>query len=226
MQKQYDKSIPIRTREVLRYMGSRGSSDPESTDPLLMDKISRCESALQEISAPRAIWKRFPLHVADEGSLEIGGIRMESLALYRNLMGCREAFLMAATIGPGVDLLIRRASIGSITESVIYQAAGAEMIESYCDIINGNLREDVLREGLYLRPRFSPGYGDLPLTLQPEIISVLDAEREIGLHLTRSLVMAPSKSVTAIIGITGEPQKNHLKDCSTCDSTDCAFRHD
>ena len=49
--------------------------------------------------------------------------------------------------------------------------------------------------------RYSPGYGDLPLELQREIIRVLDCGRTIGITLTESLLMQPSKSVTAVIGM-------------------------
>ena len=49
--------------------------------------------------------------------------------------------------------------------------------------------------------RFSPGYGDLPLDVQRPLFAALDVPRKIGVSLTDSLLMAPSKSVSAIIGI-------------------------
>jgi cobalamin-dependent methionine synthase I len=52
-----------------------------------------------------------------------------------------------------------------------------------------------------LRPRFSPGYGDLPLELQTNLFKVLDCQHFIGLTLNDSMLMSPSKSVTAIVGL-------------------------
>ena len=54
----------------------------------------------------------------------------------------------------------------------------------------------------YLRPRFSPGYGDLPLALQADVFWALDCTSKIGVSLSESLIMSPQKSVTAIIGIS------------------------
>ena len=53
---------------------------------------------------------------------------------------------------------------------------------------------------MFFKPRFSPGYGDLSLEVQKEIFSLLDCPRKIGVSLGDSLLMTPSKSVTAIIG--------------------------
>ncbi len=56
-------------------------------------------------------------------------------------------------------------------------------------------------EGRALRPRFSPGYGDLAIDAQKDIFALLDCERQIGLTLGDSLLMSPGKSVTAFAGI-------------------------
>ena len=61
--------------------------------------------------------------------------------------------------------------------------------------------EEAVAKGMSLRPRFSPGYGDLPLTVQKEFMTLLDCAHLIGINLNESLLMSPSKSVTAIIGM-------------------------
>ena len=85
--------------------------------------------------------------------------------------------------------------------ALLCQAIGAERIEALCDAFTDWLEAEVSPRGLFLRPRFSPGYGDLPLTLQREILRALDSPRTLGITLNRSLLMSPSKSVTAIIGL-------------------------
>ena len=70
------------------------------------------------------------------------------------------------------------------------------MAEAACD-----RTDNILSSRLICRPRFSPGYGDLPLSLQPEVIRATGADRRLGITLSSSLLMTPKKSVTAIKGI-------------------------
>ncbi len=213
--------IQIRQKEVIRYLGYRNGALPDSE---MLKKIAVCESALQAAANPRSVSLRLPLRLLPENTVDAGGHLFQSRDLSRNLRDCTEVFLFAATLGIEVDRLIKRATATKMSDAVIYQAAGAEMIESYCNTVNEALRRTVQKEGLYLKPRFSPGYGDLPLDCQTTVCRMLDTAKRIGLTLTDSLIMMPSKSVTAFIGITAEPQKNHLKDCSRCEKKDCAFR--
>ena len=61
--------------------------------------------------------------------------------------------------------------------------------------------------------------------VQKDIFKVLDCERKIGLTLNESLLMSPSKSVTAIVGIAAKPKKCKANKCDACDiSQDCQFR--
>ena len=74
-----------------------------------------------------------------------------------------------------------------------------------------------------LRQRFSPGYGDLPLQAQRAIFDALQCHKEIGLYLNESLLMSPTKSVTAIVGIGGG-ETCTPGGCAGCGKTDCAMR--
>ena len=215
--------IPIRQDQVWRYLGYKGGARP---DAQVQEKIAACEEKLQEAADPRHLLMRLPVRQGDNHfpCLLIADMQIASKDLRKNLQGCGEVYLLAATLGPGPDLLIRRASAKRMSDAVIYQALCAEMIESCCDQICAQLRRQAAEEGLYLKPRFSPGYGDLPLDLQKDLLRILDAPKKIGLTLTDSLLMMPSKSVTALIGLTKEMQPDHEKDCAVCPKTDCAFR--
>ena len=74
---------------------------------------------------------------------------------------------------------------------------GMERIEALCDAFC----KDLSMEYGALTPRFSPGYGDLPLDIQRSVFRFLEPEIKIGLTLSESLIMCPSKSVTAFVGI-------------------------
>ena len=125
----------------------------------------------------------------------------ESRAIARNLSGCRGVILFAATIGAGIDRLIRRYERTEPACGALLQAIGAERAEALCDVFNQEIRTKAEEHGFFTRPRFSPGFADLPLSVQPEILALTDAGRKLGITLNASLLMAPSKSVTGLIGI-------------------------
>ena len=78
---------------------------------------------------------------------------------------------------------------------------------------------------LHRTDRFSPGYGDLPLDLQPALCAALDAQRRLGLTVTDSLLLNPVKSVTAVIGLSPTPQPARIRGCGYCNFREnCQFR--
>lgn len=99
-------------------------------------------------------------------------------------------------------------------------------MEDYLDEWQEELRKEMEREGYYFRPRFSPGYGDFSIAHQGEILRLLDSAKKIGLSMTESSMLIPTKSVTAVIGLSREDIKCHRKGCEVCGKTDCAFRRD
>ena len=133
--------------------------------------------------------------------IKIGSIQFESKYLARNLAGCSKVILIASTIGPLADNLIRRFTKLDAAKAAIMQAAGAMFIESYLDGFNAQLEKEAEEQGYKLHSRFSPGYGDVSLEIQRHFFSILPCTQRIGLTLTDSLVMAPEKSVTAFIGM-------------------------
>ena len=68
------------------------------------------------------------------------------------------------------------------------------------DSIEDDIRAE-LAPGESLVARYSPGYADFPLAAQRELLALLDAPRKVGVSLTDSLLMVPSKSVSAVIGV-------------------------
>ena len=156
--------------------------------------------------------------------LDLSFAVVKSADLKKNLRGCRKIILFAATIGLGTDRLIARYSRTSPAKALCFQAIGAERIESLCDVFNKEVSQQCRRNGFFTRPRFSPGYGDLPLDVQKSIFSVLDCPRKIGLSLNESLLMSPSKSVTAIIGLGDNPCEHEKENCIRCSKSDCQFR--
>lgn len=227
------KKIKVDKKEIYRYLGYRRNLP----DPEVVELADSCLEQLQEVVTPRWICRRFPIECVYEIDsrtgendreqiplLRIADMEIRSRSLLQNLRGCSEACLMAATLGLGPDRLIARASVTHMSRAVILQAAAAAMIEAWCDDVNRQIIEEAAGQGLYCRPRFSPGYGDFPLECQEDFERILRLQKEIGVTLTESRLMMPSKSVTAVIGLSREKAGCVLHGCEVCTkSEDCAF---
>ena len=203
-------------REILRYAGC------PSPRPDVLSLMRECLEASRPVITYRIVYRRLPVSVR-EPLVDLGVLEASSKGLSRNLEGCREAVLFAATIGAGFDRLLARYSRLSPARAALLQAIGAERVESLCDAFGCFLSAQT---GQPLRPRFSPGYGDLPLALQRDICQVLDCAKWLGICLNESLLMSPSKSVTAIYGLGGAPRAQSRGKCLSCPKTDCEFRRE
>lgn len=212
----------IPRKEVFRYLGYQGVEP--STEVTAM--VETCVAQLQEVAEPRTTHRYFPLECTDGEILRFAGIVVKSRDLAKNLQNCHEVCMMAATIGAEVDRLIRQAEIRRMSEAVIYQAAGAALVEEVCDQLNAEIVSAAQARGFACRPRFSPGYGDFSLEHQRDFIRILNTPKILGVCLLDSLLMTPSKSVTAVVGLCrGEAsvsQVNHP--CERCGCPDCQFR--
>ena len=143
----------------------------------------------------------------------------------RHLEGCPQAVLLAVTLGPGVDAQIRRAGVGDIAAGVASDALGSALAEQAADAAEAELRQWAAKEGKYLTGRFSPGYGDWDIAVQPLVANALDTVRRAGLCVTDTNLMTPRKSVTAILGLSGHPVKGKLAGCGHCVlRTRCEYR--
>ena len=116
---------------------------------------------------------------------------------------------------------MRRASLTDMAKAVVLQACAAAMLEEYLDERQDQIAEELLKEGKYLRPRFSPGYGDFSIEHQGQM---LDAPKKIGLTMTEGNMLTPIKSVTAVIGVSTHREPCHRKGCEECEKRDCMYR--
>ena len=133
--------------------------------------------------------------------------------------------LLAVTLGPGVDAQIRRAGVGDIAAGVASDALGSALAEQAAEAAEAELRQWAARQGKYLTGRYSPGYGDWPLAVQPLLAAALDTARRAGLCVTENNLMTPRKSITAILGVSDHPVRGHLAGCGHCVlRTRCEYR--
>lgn len=210
----------VNKREIYRHLGF-GMTEPDNRVRVMTED---CLSELSKVSSLRFCSDIFSLRLSGKKELDFTCFQTSSRDLYKNLKGCDRALLFAATLGAEVDRLILRDTKLKVSRAVILQAAAAAYIEAFCDAENERLKEAYLKEGCFLRPRFSPGYGDFPLSIQKELLGALDAEKRIGITLTDSFMMLPSKSVTAVIGVGRENSGGQPEGCVKCQKENCLFR--
>jgi len=127
-------------------------------------------------------------------------IRPASLSVRGELDG-REVLFLCGTIGAEFDQWQRRLSVLSAADALFSQQIGLEAVERVMDEVENRLRKEVEAEGKKLLPRWSPGYRDKPLSLSRTILQKLDATKRIGVSITDSDLLVPSKSVTAVCEI-------------------------
>ena len=109
-----------------------------------------------------------------------------------------EVVFLCGTIGAEFDAWQRRLSVTSAADALLSQQIGLDAVEKVMDDLESKAKDEVEGEGRKLLPRKSPGYGDLPIDLSRTILNELDAPRKIGVSITDSNLLVPSKSVTAV----------------------------
>lgn len=179
----------INKKEIMRYMLGRG------TENILCELIDDCLSEVKGILEYKVCYAKLNMSL-NENKIILPCGELESSKLAKNLSSCENVIVFAATVGVGIDRLIAKYSKLSPAKALCFQAIGAERVEALCDDFC-RLQE---QKGLKLRPRFSPGYGDLSLETQKMIFSLLDCPKRVGITLGDTLLMSPSKSVTAFVG--------------------------
>lgn len=210
-------------REVLRYLGRRGQEVPPGIDAL----VDECMAEMRRIARPRQTWRRFALERTGAGLLVAGtALTLPGQSIAQHMEGCGEAALMAVTLGARADAEIRRWERADLTRSIVLDACAAQLVEEVCDGAEADIRADAAASGLRTTGRFSPGYGDLLLDIQPALLAVLDAGRRCGLTCTDSLILLPRKSVTALMGIGRAPARAK-RGCASCPLREsCPYRKD
>ncbi len=184
----------VNYKEVLRYARAKDSYDEYAS---LLDE---CIREAGDLLSYRICYDRYEI-VRSSDFIRFSAIETSSDTVKKALSGCDEMILFSATVGSEMDRLILRYSRTSPSKALMLSALGTERVESLCDAFCEQIGRELQSEQKSLRRRISPGYGDIPLSMQKEIFALLDCERKIGLTLGENLLMSPSKSVTALMGI-------------------------
>lgn len=160
--------------------------------------ISIAHDALEEVKKvmnPMYVIKNTMVKHFEEG-VDLGFGYIDSRNLLRNLRDCKEAYVICVTLGSEVDVLLRKSSLKSPSFQFLIDAAASAAVEACVDYIESKINKKIM-------PRFAPGYGDFSIAYQPDLLEYLDTGK-IGVGLTESNLMIPTKSVSCIMGVLDE----------------------
>ncbi|MGN0777889.1 MAG: methionine synthase [Aristaeellaceae bacterium] len=208
--------MTLNVEEALRYLGaSHAENDLRQTVAAVADELTAR-------IPPRWTWRVFPLDRATM-TLPDTDITLPGNLARQMLTDCRQIVLMACTLGTAFDRMMRTVQARDMARAVMLDACGSAWVEAGCDAAEQEIAARL--PGLHLTDRFSPGYGDLPLTVQPALCAALDVGRRLGVTLTDSSLMNPQKTVTALIGLADRPQQARIRGCAACAMNQtCALR--
>ncbi|MDO4532474.1 MAG: vitamin B12 dependent methionine synthase [Coriobacteriia bacterium] len=198
--------------EALRYMGYADQELDSTLASRIRELFGRCE----QMSSPGWMYRVFSLSEDGEG-LRLDGTTLVLTGndIRSHLEGARECAVMAATLGLANERELRRVSLLNGLDGMIFDAASSALVETVADACNAAIVAEAHARGLHAKWRFSPGYGDLPLGLQAEIVRVLAADKQLGVTATDTDMLIPAKSVTAFVGLFDMPQDTE-RTCAHC----------
>lgn len=212
--------VKIDEAEALRYLGCKNKEIDEETNRLLKESIAE----LQEISRLRYVYEIFAIEKENNNISFENKINIKSDDLSKLFMHCDNAAIMAATIGFEAETKIKYYSVSNLSKAVVFDACAASCIEALCDMAEAEIKAIAEDEGCRITYRYSPGYGDVSVSHQGEILSALNAQRLIGLTASDSSILIPRKSVTAFIGFD-KSNTLHEKSCLNCNLMgNCIYR--
>lgn len=212
-----------RRDEVLRYLGYRGQEMTPELERRIDEEMTRCV----EVAHVTSVTREFVVGEATERLVVLKdcAVRLEGRDIAQHLADARSVILLAVTLGANVDRELRRRSLTDPLGQVMFDAAATGLIEQATDELEARLRAEANERGLFCSWRFSPGYGDFPLDVQPHLLAAIDATRRLGITLTPSNLMVPTKSVTAVVGLHPTPQPGLASTCEACSLAEyCTLR--
>ena len=182
-------------RDAARYLGIRGEPAGEA-----LAVLELAYPMAREEAQPRSLIRRAPMRVHEGRLLIADAMAISSLDLCRLFAGAREGLALAVTLGAPLDALVRRLMLTDPALGAAVGACASALVDAFIDGLVKKENASLKAEGLCLSPRFSPGYGDAPLSCQGPLLTWLEARR-IGISLTSGGLMLPEKSVTALMAL-------------------------
>ena len=213
----------INIEEVKRYAGLDNCN--EFPEKMLKEACLKGKTLI----APKAIWHMYPYDSVLNKIMSPVPVYLNSNSITAHLEGAIEVAVFAVTIGVELEEEVSNMFIqGNYTEAILLDAVGSCVTEQAVEQLVSMLAHQAARNGHIIGRRYSPGYGDWPISAQKDIVEISHADI-IGIKLTTAMMLVPRKSVTAIIGLY--PYQNALsmpsmqeEVCESCNHIICQYK--
>lgn len=193
----YNPSIKqLDQAEVLRYAGLKSGT------PFPTGLVEEACIEAQVLIKPAANWAVFPYDNNANVIVAQTAVPIVGTGIKEHLSGARQIAVLAVTIGEKLEQTAADYfHSGRYTLALLLDAAGTVAVEAAADSVEHLIKQQQLQYGWQTTSRFSPGYGDWEISVQPNILELAGAY-SIGVTHTSSCMLVPRKSVTAVIGMT------------------------
>ncbi len=214
--------LSIDAIEARRYAGLQKATDFDEGKIL-----EACEDT-RLLAKPKGIWEIYDYDCETQTINAHPPCPLQGKKIGQHLAGCEKVIALSATVGEDIEEdITRRFSSGEYSSAVLMDAAATAAVEQLADGMEKAISPKMAAQGFLRKWRFSPGYGDWPLTQQPELIRLAKAE-QIGVKLTTSMMLTPRKSITALIGLYRKQESSTAeyspKGCAACTQKNCPSR--
>ncbi|MDD4599736.1 hypothetical protein SDC9_04241 [bioreactor metagenome] len=212
----------IDIEETRRYAGIAKTPNFKTS---MLQKV--CTEA-QILVSPAASWSIYPYDALTGEILANVPLQLSAKSITKHLANATQVAVLAVTIGETIEQAITDSfAQGRYTEALLLDAAATTAVEAAADQVNALINQQALQVGLASVFRFSPGYGNWDLVIQPEILKLAQGS-SIGITTTPSCMLMPRKSVTAVIGLVPNHSQTNLQhsnnSCTNCCQTTCHAR--
>jgi len=172
----------------------------DKLDDYTLSLLKKSEKEMLKCAQPKAVYDFYDILEISEDYVTLKGVKhkLYGKSISKHLKSCTKVCLLACTLSVSVDKIIHKYEVTDMSMAVVFDAVAGAYIEKICDLC-----EEEIKTLGYVIPsyRFGYGYDDLPIESMKDAIYVLEAGRNIGLNITDSNILVPTKSVVCIIGL-------------------------
>ena len=225
--------LNLTAEETYPYVGVR----PDGLSPQVMQMITHFVGKVIRLAEPRGVWNTFSVDQAARGRISLLGtsLLIEGPTTAAHFASCDKITLFAVTIGPQVDAVLEELSREDPTRALILDGIASAAVEHGAEQLDALISGEIRHHGYFPTARFSPGYGDWPLSWQRSFLDAVEAGK-INLTCTSHYLLRPVKSVTAALGWSRIPVERSYSlperkkacqgpaACKSCPLTDCSDR--
>ncbi|HLN20646.1 MAG TPA: vitamin B12 dependent-methionine synthase activation domain-containing protein [Bacteroidales bacterium] len=215
--------LGLTTADIEKIIGSK-DTDGHEYMLSMVENVFREAAQIADIRAEYHIFSNIAID-EEERSIYIGDVRFNiGKIIFPHLK--KSDFFTLFLCTAGAETGRRSASAmknNDLLTGYLYDVIGTEIAEKTADLLQAELLDEAVKNGLKITNRYSPGYCGWNVEEQHKLFSFFPYNF-CGIDLTPSALMNPVKSVSGIIGIGKEVRKSSYS-CRICDMDSCIYRN-